>query len=621
MRSSLLERMSAPLCDALLGNREGRRTLETLERKNLFVFALDDRRTWYRYHPLFSGFLRERLRTELPGEEETLHERAAAWCEREGLHAEAVRYALSGRRFAHAARLLETSGRELFRRGDFLELHRWIDRLPPEEVRRSVTLSALDGWALGYLGEFREARRRMAWADEAVGRAEGEGGDGTPLSPARAELSILKAVLGIIQKDEPDVTGLDPSVTAAFSPGETTLRGYASVALGFARRREGDLPAALARFREGVEITDGTDDPLVNLNARLNVGIVLWLMGREGEAERSFRDSLEAARTRRWQRGIGAAFLRYGLALVLHDRIRPEEALVELSEAIASLERGGAYGFLGMAIVEKARVLYSLGNREEAAADLAEARRVAREHDVERVSLRAALLEARMAIREGRLARAAECLREAGDLPGGEGGGPAYPEKREIFLLERIRLMVARHESSEAARLSAQAAKDAAAAGRARHAVEFQVLQAAALLSMERKEKALGVFEGALSAASGEGILRPFVDAGRQILPLLRHFEYAQVLHVPVHSILWALNERGGGGKRGPRGEGGDRLHIREVQILELIGQGLRNREVAKRLSLTDETVKWYLKRLFSKLSVRTRAEAIVKARRMGLIS
>jgi LuxR family maltose regulon positive regulatory protein len=621
LRSSVLERLSAPLCDALSGEGDSRRLIEEAERKNLFIFALDDRRSWFRYHPLFSGFLRERLRTEMPGEEEGLFAKAGEWCVREGLLTEAVRYALAGRSFRRAARLLETAGRDLFRHGEFRELHEWIASLPEEEIRRSPVLSTLDGWALGYLGEFGAARCRMEWADEALDRGGDRGGaaPGRPLTAARAELAILRSVLGIIQRDEPDTEALPADVADAFPPEETALRGYASVALGFARRREGDLPGALARFREAEEATNGPDDPLVHLNARLNEGIVLHLMGREGEAEAVFRDSLDTARARRWHRTIGASFLRYGLALVLYDRNRLGEALEELSEAIAPLRGGGAFGFLGMALVERARVLDATGDRERAAADLSEARRVAREHAVERVAFRASLLEARMAVREGRLARAAECLEEGGSLR--SRGEPSYPEKRELFLVERIRLMVARHEGEEPARLAARGAKEALASGRVRQAVEFLVLQAAALLALERKEEALAVFEEALSLASAEGMLRPFVDAGRQVLPLLRHFEYAQDYHTTVLSILWALEERGGGDAgRDARPEGAERFHVREVQILGLIARGLRNREIAGRLLLTEETVKWYLKRLFCKLSVRTRTEAIAKGREAGLI-
>ena len=138
--------------------------IETLEKGNLFLFGLDDRRVWYRYHHLFAEFLRSRLRTEHPGEIAGLHDRASEWCEMNGYLTEAVRYAIAGNRIERAARLLETAGRELFRRGDFKELRRWIEALPENAVRRSPVLCTLHAWALGYLGEFDRARHRIECA-------------------------------------------------------------------------------------------------------------------------------------------------------------------------------------------------------------------------------------------------------------------------------------------------------------------------------------------------------------------------------------------------------------------------------------------------------------------------
>lgn len=122
MGTSILDRMSGALCDAITGRQDSLYLIETLEKSNLFLFALDDRRTWYRYHHLFAGFLRNRVRTDLPDEIAGLHDRASEWCEKNGHPAEAARYAIAGRRFQRAARLVETAGRELFRQGDLQEL-------------------------------------------------------------------------------------------------------------------------------------------------------------------------------------------------------------------------------------------------------------------------------------------------------------------------------------------------------------------------------------------------------------------------------------------------------------------------------------------------------------------
>lgn len=625
MKTAILDRLTSSLCDMLTGRQDGQHMIETLEKGNLFLFGLDDRRVWYRYHHLFAEFLRNRLRTEHPKEIAGLHDRASAWHEKNGYLTEAVRYAIAGNRIERAARLLETAGRELFRQGDFKELRRWIEALPDATVRRSPVLCALHAWALGYLGEFDRARHRIECAENAFsGRAKPAGMDPSEKASIRAELRVLRAVLGIIRSDEPDVSALRPGIVSLFPKDALVLRSYASIALGFASRVGGDLPLALRHFEEALDVSEGANSSLVNLNARLNIGIVKHLMGRNNAAEESYRKSMEVARERLWLRSIGAAFLRYGLALALHDRNRLGEALKELSQAIEILEMSDAFGFLGMALVERARTQILLGKRDLAVADLAQARQVARKHDVERVSFRADLLEARMAAQEKDLGKAERFLEaaRAGRSARNLHGRTVFMEKDELFLVEHLRVLLVREKFSDAARLAGKAVRSAVSAGRGRNAVEFLVLQAVAWSGLSRPEKALAGLERALLLSRGEGIVRPFVNAGRELIPYLRQLRSRERSRTAVAAILSALEDHGDpvAGEKIPGGIS-ESFHHREVQILELASQGLRNREIGKRLFLSEETVKWYMKRLFCKLGVRTRTEAIASARTLGLLA
>jgi LuxR family maltose regulon positive regulatory protein len=626
MRTSILERMCASLCDALTGRQDGRHMMETLEKGNLFVVGLDDSRTWYRYHQLFSEFLRNRLRVRLPEEVAGLHDRASEWFERNGFPEEAVRYAIAGHRFARAARLIETAGRELFRRGDFKELRRWVDALPEGTVRRSPVLCALHAWALAYLGEFEGARRRIDGAEAAIDGTARPSARGNPpaAGAVKAELQVLRAVLGIIRTDEPDISGLHPGIVSLFPREESALRGYASITLGFASRVAGYLTVALRHFHDALVEAEGGNTSLVNLNARLNIGIVNYLMGRMNDAEASFRRSLDVAAERLWLRSLGAAFLRYGLALVLHEKNRLAEARDELSEGIAFLEAGHAFGFLGMALVERARNQFALGRPDLAGADLEQARAIARKHNVERVSFRADLLEARVAVQAEDLVRAAEFLDSAGAVFGGEepDDPPVLPEKVEYHLTERIRLLLARGRYDEAVRLAGKGLQSAGRAGRGRNIVEFLALQSAAWNGLSDRDKALSRLEQAVVLARGEGIVRPFVNAGREMIPLLRRLRGREGIQEAAAVLLAALEDQADprAGKP-PSGRDGESFHQRELQILNLISQGFRNREIGKRLFLSEETVKWYLKRLFCKLYVGTRTEAIARARELGLFS
>lgn len=623
-KTSILDRMTASLCDGITGRRDGQRMVERLESGNLFVFGLDDRRIWYRYHPLFADFLQNRLRAEHPEEIPSLHHRASVWFEQNGFLPEAVRHAIAGNRSSRALRLVERAGRDLFRQGDFQELRRWISAFPEPVVRRSPVLCLLHAWALAYQGELETARACMGHAEQARRSARSRGRR-TPASRGRiqAEIRVIRAVLGIIQKDEPDVSGLDPDIVSRFPGDEKVLRSYASITLGFANRVEGNLSAALGHFRKALAESEAANTSLVNLNARLNIGIVAYLMGRMNEAEKSFRNSLEVARERMWQGSIGAAFLRYGLALVLHDRNRPVEALEELSEAISFLEARNAFGFLGMALVERARAHFARGSRDRAERDLAQAREVGRTHNVMRVLFRADLLEAHRAVLANKPVRAMACLEAAKASFDGKDfrDRTLLPERFEVYLVEHLRVLLARGLLEEAVKTARRGLRSAVEAGRGRHVVEFLVLEASARIRLSDLEKARERLERALHLAAGEGFFRPFLYSGEGILSLLRQLRHREKTAEEAASILSAVERcavGGGGGRTSDRS--GASLHPRELQILGLISEGLRNREIGERLFLSEETVKWYLKRLYEKLDVSTRTEAIASARMSGLL-
>jgi LuxR family maltose regulon positive regulatory protein len=277
-----------------------------------------------------------------------------------------------------------------------------------------------------------------------------------------------------------------------------------------------------------------------------------------------------------------------------------------------------------MALVERARTQILLGKRDLAVADIAQARQVARKHDVERVSFRADLLEARMGTQEMDLGKAERFLEAARSVfgTGGLHGRTVSPEKEELFLVEHLRILLARERFGEAVRLAGRALRSAVSAGRGRNAVEFLVLQALAWNGLFRPEKALAVLERALLLSKGEGIIRPFVNAGRELIPNLRRLKSGERSRTAVTAILSALEDHGAPVVEGTTTGGiSESFHHREVQILELASQGLRNREIGKHLFLSEETVKWYMKRLFCKLCVRTRTEAVASARKLGLLA
>ena len=186
LQTSILDRLSGPLCDAVTGQDGGKAMLEALERGNLFLVPLDDRRRWYRYHHLFADVLQARLLDEQPDDVPDLHRRASAWYEQNGEPSEAIRHALAAGDFERAADLVELAIPAMRRTRQEATVRGWLEALPDEVVRVRPVLSVGFAGALLAGGEFEgvEARLRDAerWLDAATGIASGipspGGGDG-----------------------------------------------------------------------------------------------------------------------------------------------------------------------------------------------------------------------------------------------------------------------------------------------------------------------------------------------------------------------------------------------------------------------------------------------------------
>jgi LuxR family transcriptional regulator, maltose regulon positive regulatory protein len=164
--TSILERLSGPLCDAVLEAQGSARLLEELERSNLFLVPLDDRREWYRYHHLFAELLRVELASREPGLLETLHRRAAAWHRQAGNLDEAIGHASAAGEFAEAAALIARHWLTYWRRGQRVTLARWLDGLPEEAIMANPPVAYVAAWIRGYSGASKQETERWLAAVE-----------------------------------------------------------------------------------------------------------------------------------------------------------------------------------------------------------------------------------------------------------------------------------------------------------------------------------------------------------------------------------------------------------------------------------------------------------------------
>ena len=284
--TAILDHMTAPLCDAVLGTTDAAGLLEDLERSNAFVVSLDDHREWYRYHHLFSDLLRAELKRRHPDLLPVYLRRAAGWCERHGSPGEAFAYAHEAGDLAHAGRIALAHRDEFASRGQIESLRLWLDRCFDEEIESDPQLSIAAAWVFGYLGEAARARRFLVAAERAsLDSAPADGS--ASLRSALANLRSSMAPDGIPQmlRDAELGVACEKKMGTQCPLSSRCAMGAALVLLG--RPQE-----AIAVLREALALS--TDRPELSHTRVFALGYLVFAAAELGERRDAQRWAVEA---------------------------------------------------------------------------------------------------------------------------------------------------------------------------------------------------------------------------------------------------------------------------------------------------------------------------------------
>jgi LuxR family transcriptional regulator, maltose regulon positive regulatory protein len=255
LRTSILERLSGPLCDAVTGERAGQARLEELERANLLILPLDDERRWYRYHALLAEILRARLAALHADEVAELHARASAWHQQHRDDEQAIVHGMRSGDLERTSEILAEASLRHLNAGELSTVRRWLDALPPDVVRGHPQLSASYAWCLTLAGETEGVAERLTDAERALATGRDGGPFAGPMLPT--ELALLRARLATLRGDTATAIAHAHLARSLVPPGlpaesEATLRGDASVLLANALLRAGDAEAAAEAYAESL---------------------------------------------------------------------------------------------------------------------------------------------------------------------------------------------------------------------------------------------------------------------------------------------------------------------------------------------------------------------------------
>ena len=443
LRTAVLDRLTGSLCDAVTAGADGSRTLEALERGNLFVVPLDDQRSWYRYHHLFADVLGARLLAEHPDEVPDLHRRASEWYATHDLPIRAVRHALAAEDFDRAAYLMEGALSQMRRARQDNVLLTWIAALPESVVRRSPVLCIVSAWSHLLSGDLDAMEGRLDDAEAALAAGEHDPelarawADTEDLRTAPATISVYRASLA---QARGDVTGTVHHARRALDlagPEDHFIRGAGGGYLGLAAWAAGNVAEALDTFGAAVRSLHAAGNLVDELDATIVLADMWVASGRPSSARQLYERALQTATAGGEPYPRATADLHVGLAELDRERDDLPTAEVHLETARVLAERTSITENRHRWYVAMAQVRAAAHDFDAAIALLDEAEALFRPGfyvDVRPI----AAMRARAQIAHGDLAAAHEWAREHDVATADE---TAY--LREYEHLTRVRLLLA----------------------------------------------------------------------------------------------------------------------------------------------------------------------------------
>ncbi len=610
LRTSILDRLCGSLCEAVVLDPTvaGQATLDYLERANLFIVSLDNDRQWYRYHHLFGDLLRKRLGQSLTADEiATLHIRASQWSEDHGLGLEAFRHATLANDIERAERLMVDKAMPLHFRGAVNAILEWLASLPksvldarPVLQVRSATLALLAGQTAG-------VEERLQTAEKALQNFDLN--DQT--RDLIGQIACARATLALTHYDPATMSTQARRALDYLHPDNLSFRFTANWALATASLLQGDRAAATQANLAAVALSQQSGDIFSMILATSDLGRLQELANQLHQAADSYQRVLQ----------LGGEYPQPNIAEVCLGLARIHYEWNDLSAA----EQYGQQSLLLARQYDRvidrfilcevflARLKLAQGDVSGAAAALAQTDRAAREQNFVQRLPEIAAAQVAVLLRQNEVSAAAQ-LAQAYDLP-----------------LSRARVLLAQGDSAAAVAMVEPVRQQLAAQGWHDERLKALALLAVALSAHHEQARALHVLSEALALAEPGGFIRLFVDEGEPMRGLMVDFRLliekpglraGQKLIGYVDKILAAFpkSTTTQSTLRIQPSTLAEPLSTRELEILRLIAQGLSNRDIGARLFLALDTVKGHNRRLFDKLQVNSRTEAIARARELGLL-
>jgi ATP/maltotriose-dependent transcriptional regulator MalT len=623
LRTAILDRFSAPLCKAVSEADSSQALLQSIEARQLLLVPLDQEGRWYRYHPLMADHLARAAEAHLGDELPELHRRAYQWYASNELWTDAVKHAIAAGDADQAATWIENCAMALVKTGDLLTLLSWHRLFPATLMRPQINVRLAIAWGMALAMRFDDALRFVSETEQDIRLNDVEDAE-----VFRCECQTIRSVAIALKDDSKEALAIaEPCLETSTDPWTVNV---ASNVVRFGRWKSGDL----AKFYATPWIPFSSDEEPRNVFAsvyRLCLqGLVEVQQLRLELAERYYLDALRQAEQHAGAQSVAAALAASLIAQLRYEQGRFQEAETMVVTRLPMINATGMLECVLSAYISLARVSAWRMNIERAYALLDQAESLA--HTRQWLRLLAAVLAERLRLylSEGRELEADACLSRLERLAIEHSPSTrcAWSEIRQYYGLGYSQAALAHNRVADALDTLRTLRQEAEAAHSHYFALRLATQISVALLAADDRLEAENTFRKVLSAAAQSGIHQMILDQGPEVGNLLTRFQHdaqrtgrsREILpYVRTLIARWRELYQPEPTSRSASAVA-ESLSPRERSILELIGRGQSNKEIARDLGITPETVKSHVKNIFIKLAVERRGQAASRAQSLGLL-
>ncbi|MEX1326130.1 MAG: LuxR C-terminal-related transcriptional regulator, partial [Desulfobacterales bacterium] len=641
LQTSILDRFCVPLYDAMFGTgaapgvtqNDAWQFINQLKKDNLFVISLDAEGHWFRYHHLFQALLKRQLqRIYSAGDINTLHSKASEWFESQGLIMESIKHALAAEDHVRAAEIVERYRNDEFNADRWYNVERWLTMLPAGIKKKRPNLLLSEAW-------IRNLQHQLAQVPMLLDQAQLALGSETEELTVSAEIAFFRGYISYFEgQAEQSLQYLEDAVTQ-LSGTNSPFLGESELMRGLARCMVGQKESAVRTL----EIRIGEAHSSENyLRSRLIAGLAfIYLVCGNLNLARVEAQRLQRVSQKHNMR-LAEAWSYYFLGCI-HLQTGEFEAaslhFTKVAELCYVLEpRASVDALTGLVLAQQL-----MGLDDEAAESYHRLQEFARELDESNYMSVARSCQARLLVLRGDVNSAVEWGRLVTESPVPAElfswlEAPAITQARVLIaagseqsLVNATKLLQSIRDLCEACRFKCQL-------------IEIAILQSLVLERQGRTEKALDALKEAVALAKLGGWIRPFVEAGPTMVDLLMRLRQQNVSVDYIERILAAFPDTASSTLLPDLGATNDKrefeaetvaqipdskiqnsliepLTNRELDVLELLAQRLQNKEIAEKLFVSPATVKSHLERIYQKLNVSKRREAVDKANALKIIT